>query len=96
MFDKLKQFGELNRLRQQATQIQRQLAMEEIVVDEQGVRVVMTGDQKIKELSVNGERNDRLANVLNKAMEKSRQVAAKKLQEMSGGLEGLKGLLGGA
>lgn len=94
MLDKFKQLGELKRMRDQAMMMQRQLAAEEIIVDEQGVRVVMTGDQKIKELSVNGEADKRLANVLNKALDKSKQVAAKKLQDMSGGLSGLLGNLG--
>jgi len=90
-FDKLKQLGELKKMRDQAVQIQRQLAAEEVVVEERGVRVVMTGDQKIKELSVQGISNDILIDVLNKALKKSQEVAARKLQQMSGGLSGLLG-----
>lgn len=88
-FDKLKQLSELKKMRDQALAIQRQLAAEEVVVEEQEVRVVMTGDQKIKELSVKGISNQTLIDVLNKAIKKSQEVAAKKLQEMSGGLPGL-------
>ena len=90
-FDKLKQLGELKKMRDQAVQIQRQLAAEEIVVEEKDIRVVIAGDQKIKELKVKGIGNDTLVEVLNKALKKSQQVAAKKLQEMSGGLGGLLG-----
>ena len=95
MFDNLKQgIGQLNdlrKMRDQALQIQRQLAAEEVVVEEQGVRVVMTGDQKIKELMVSGVANQILVDVLNKAIRRSQEIAAKKLQAMSGGLGGLLG-----
>jgi len=89
--DKFKQLGELKKMRDQAMAIQRQLAAEEMVVDEDDVRVVISGDQKIKELSVKGVSNQTLIDVLNKAIKKSQEVAAKKLQEMSGGLSGLLG-----
>ena len=95
MFDKIRQsvgqLGDLKKMRDQAIQIQRRLAQEEIVVDEQGVRVVISGDQKIKDLSVQGISNQTLTEVLNKAIKRSQEVAAQKLQEMSGGLSGLLG-----
>jgi len=71
--------------------IQRELAAEEVTVDEDDVRVVITGDQKIKELSVKGIENRTLVEVLNKGIKKSQEVAARKLQSMGGGLQGLLG-----
>ena len=91
VFDKLKQLRDLKKMRDQAKAIQKQLAAEEVVVEKQGVRIVMSGDQKVKELSVQGISNRILIDVLNKAIKKSQEVAAKKLQEMSGGLTGLLG-----
>ncbi len=95
MFDKIKQgmgqLGDLKKMRDQAMQIQRQLSAEEIIVDEQGVRVVITGDQKIKDLTIQGINNQTLTEILNKAIKRSQEVAAKKLSEMSGGLSGLLG-----
>jgi len=95
VFDKfrqqLSQLGDLKKMRDQAIALQRQLAAEEVIVEEQGVRVVITGDQKIKELSVQGISNQVLVDVLNKAIRRSQDLAAKKLQEMSGGLTGLLG-----
>ncbi len=95
VFDKfrqqLNQLGDLKKMRDQALAIQRQLAAEEVVVEEQGVRVIITGDQKIKELSVQGISNQILTDVLNKAIRRSQEIAAKKLQEISGGLSGLLG-----
>lgn len=90
-FDKFKQLGELKKMRDQAVQIQKALAVLDVTVEERGVRVVMTGDQKIKELTVQGISNQILIDVLNKALKDSQKVAAKKLQEMSGGLMGMLG-----
>lgn len=89
--DKVQQLRDLKKMRDQAMAIQRELAGEEVVVEEQGVKVVMSGDQKVKSLAVDGEEQYRLIDVLNKAIKKSQEVAAKKLQEMSGGLTGLLG-----
>ena len=95
MFDGVKQglgqLGDLKKMRDQAMAIQKQLAIEEVVVEEQGVKVVMSGDQKIKQLEVQGISNEVLTGVLNKAIKKSQEIAAQKLQQMSGGLSGLLG-----
>lgn len=89
MFDKMKQLGELKKMRDQALAIQRQLAAQTITIDEDGVRIVISGDQKIQELEVQGIQNSLLVDKLNKALKKSQEMAAKQLQEMSGGLSGL-------
>ncbi|MFH1840592.1 MAG: YbaB/EbfC family nucleoid-associated protein [Candidatus Shapirobacteria bacterium] len=94
MFDKLKQLGELKKMRDQAVQIQKQLAARDLTVEENGVKIVITGEQKIKELTVQGVANLVMIEVLNKAIKKSQEMAAKRLQEMSGGLSGLLGNLG--
>jgi nucleoid-associated protein EbfC len=93
MFDKIKQ---LKQMRDQAMAVQKQLAAEEIVVERGAVRIVISGDQKIKELTVQGVSSQEVVNALNEAIKKSQELAAKKLQEMSGGLSGLLGGMGGA
>ena len=95
MFKPFGQIGEIKKMRDQAMMIQRQLQAEEIIVEKHGVRVVITGDQKIKELHTNGKNDNDIREAVNEAVKKSQEVAAKKLQEMSGGLGGLGGLLGG-
>ena len=80
----LKGLGDLNQLRKQAVQMQKQLAQEEIVVDEGDVHVVITGDQKIREFSVQGITSDVAVSALNKAIKQSQELAAKKLQSMGG------------
>ncbi len=84
-FNPLKGLGDLKKLREQAQQIQKQLAKEEVIVEEGDVRVVITGDQKIKEFSVQGISSDQAVSVLNKAIKKSQELAAKKLQMMNMG-----------
>jgi len=99
MFDKFQQMGQqvgqLKKIRDQAVQMQKQLQAEVIEVEESGIRVVMTGDQKVETVTIDGKYEERLVKVLNDAIKKSQQVAAKKLQEMSGGLKGLLGGMGG-
>lgn len=91
MFDKFKQMGEMKKMRDEALRIQRELAKEKIEVNEGDIKVVISGDQQIQELEINGESNDALINVLNRALKQSQKVAARKVQEMSGGLSGLLG-----
>jgi DNA-binding protein YbaB len=85
------QLGELKKMRDQAMQIQKQLQAEEIEVEKKGVRVVMTGDQKLKKLETNGKSDSDITDAINEAIKKSQEVAAKKLQQMTGGLGGLLG-----
>lgn len=82
-FNPLKGLGDINKLRQQAMQMQQQLAQEQVVVEEGDVRVVITGDQKILEFSVQGITSDVAVSALNKAIKKSQELAAKKLQSMA-------------
>jgi len=89
MFDKFKQLAELNKMRAQAVKIQKELKKEEIELNEDGVKVIISGDQKLKFLEIDGMVNKRVVEVINKAIKKSQQVAAKKLQDMSGGLTGM-------
>ena len=91
MFDQLKQLGDLKKMRDQAMQIQKALSQERVEVEENGIKIVMTGDQKVEEVIVNGEASWQLKEIINKAVKKSQEIAAKKLQEMGGGLGGLLG-----
>lgn len=81
MFDKAKMMA-------QAFKLKKAVEAETIEVDENGVKIVASGDQKIKFLSVNGVENKILVDTINKALKKSQEAAARKMKEM-GGLEGL-------
>jgi len=84
MFNPLKGLGDINELRKQAQQMQAALAQEEIVVEKDGVRIVMTGDQKIKELVIDGQLDIRVADAIEEALKKSQQIAARALMSMRG------------
>lgn len=81
MFDKAKMMA-------QAFKLKKALESEVTEMNESGIIVKVSGDQKIKYLSVNGEENKMLVEIINKAMKKSQEGAAKKMQDL-GGLEGL-------
>ncbi len=78
-------------MRDQAMKIQRELQGEEVEVSKNGVDIVITGDQKIKELNANGKSDNDIKDAVNEAIKKSQEVAAKKLSQMGGGLQGLLG-----
>jgi hypothetical protein len=91
MFDKFKQLGELKKMRDEALRIQKELASEKVEINEGDIKIIISGDQKIQELQINGEDQNHLLDVLNKAIKRSQEVAARKVQSMSGGLSGLLG-----
>jgi len=81
MFDKAKMLA-------QAFKLKKAIEAESIEIEESGIKVTVTGDQKIKFLSVNGVENRILVDTINKALKKSQEMAAKRMKDM-GGLEGL-------
>jgi DNA-binding protein YbaB len=85
------QLGDLKKMRDQAMQIQRELQAEEVSVDKNGVQIVITGDQKIKDIKINGRSDNDVKEAVNEAVKKSQEVAARKLATMQGGLSGLLG-----
>lgn len=89
--DTIGKLGDLNKLRQQAMQMQKSLSAQQITVEENGVKVVISGDQKILGLEIQGMSNQVLNDVINKAIKKSQELAAKELMNVSGGLGGLMG-----
>jgi DNA-binding protein YbaB len=91
MSNPFKALGDLNALRKQAKQMQQDLAAEEIRIEEGDIVVVISGDQKIKQFSVQGITSQEAIDVLNKAIKQSQELAARKLQDMTGGLGGLMG-----
>ena len=91
MFNPFGKLGELKKMRDQAMQIQRELQAEEVDIEKNGVHILISGDQKIKLLESNGRSDDDIKDAVNEAIKKSQEVAAKKLSQMGGGLQGLLG-----
>lgn len=91
MFNPFGQLGELKKMRDQAMEIQKVLASEVLEVEKNGVRIVISGDQKIREFESNGRSDEDIMEAVNEAVKKAQEVAAKKLSQMGGGLSGLLG-----
>ncbi len=91
MFNPFGQIAELKKMRDQAMEIQKVLSQEVLEVEKNGVRIVITGDQKMRELESNGRSDEDILEAVNEAVKKSQEVAAKKLSQMGGGLSGLLG-----
>lgn len=81
MFDKAKMMA-------QAFKLKKAVEAETVEIDENGIKIIASGDQKIKFLSINGIENKILVDTINKALKKSQEAAARRMKEM-GGLEGL-------
>lgn len=83
MFNPLGGLGDLQKLQQQAQQMQSALQQEHIVVEKNGVKITMRGDQVIHEIEVDGVIENRIAEAINEAIKKTQELAAKKLIEIS-------------
>jgi DNA-binding protein YbaB len=94
MFQKVKQLGELNKLRSQAKALQKELEKVKESYEKAGYRVVVTGDQKVSYIEIDGEEQKELVDAINAAMKNVQKKAAKKMMEMGGGLSGLLGGMG--
>jgi len=90
-FDKVKQLGELNKMRQQAKKLQQELEEIKHIEEKRGIKVKVTGDQKIDYVEIDGESRDDIKDVINKAFKNVQKKAAKRMMEMGGGLGGLFG-----
>jgi len=93
MFDKFKQGAELIKMRNQAMALQKELEKIKLSEEKDGIRVVVTGDQKISYIEINGEEQKKLVDLINETLKKVQKESAKKMMEMGGGLSGLLGKL---
>ncbi|MFA6081642.1 MAG: YbaB/EbfC family nucleoid-associated protein [Patescibacteria group bacterium] len=75
--------GDLQKLQQQAQKMQAALQQEQVVVEKNGVKVVIRGDQIIESIEVDGIVENRIAEIVNEAVKKTQELAAKKLIEIS-------------
>lgn len=83
MFNPFKALGDVNAMRKQAMQIQAALEQEEFEVKEGNVRILISGNQNVKVVEIDGVANDDVRRALNEAIKKSQQAAAMKLAELS-------------
>lgn len=89
-----KQAGEIKKLRDSAKKIQDELAQIEVESEKGRVRVVMTGDMKVRSVEINGEEMKDAREAFNEAVDKAQKKSAQKMQQMGAGLQELLGGLG--
>ena len=89
-----KQAGEIKKLRDQANSIQRELAQIEVESEKGRVKVVMSGDMKVKSVEINGEEMKDAREAFNEAVDRAQKKSAQKMQQMGGGLQDLLAGLG--
>ena len=82
MFNPLKAFGDVRQMQQQAHKMQQLLQQEEVVVEKNGVKIVLRGDQRVKEVMIDGVLENRVTDVFNEAVKKTQELAARKLMEI--------------
>jgi len=82
MINPFKALGDMRSFQQKAQQMQKALAAESIEVEKNGVRIVMTGDQKVTEIEVDGVAEYRIAEAFAEAVKKTQEIAAQKLMQM--------------
>ena len=75
--------GDLQKLQQQAQKMLAALQQETVVIDKNGVKITMRGDQQILEVEIDGIVENRVAEAVNEAVKKTQELAAKKLIEIS-------------
>lgn len=85
LFDNLKQLGDLKKMRDQAMEVQKRLALIKITIEHKGVTIVMTGDQKVQSISGDMEPG-KVAEAVNEALKQSQKVAADEMKGLMGGM----------
>jgi DNA-binding protein YbaB len=83
MQNPFKMLGDMNQMRKQAAAIQQMLEKEEFEVTQGNIRIVISGNQNVRTVEVDGVKNDALMRAFNDAIKKSQQAAAGKLSEIS-------------
>lgn len=78
-----KMLGDMNQMRKQAAAIQAALEKEEFEVIVGNVRVLITGNQNVKTVEIDGVYQEDIKRAVNDAIKKSQQAAAGKLAELS-------------
>ncbi len=73
----------MNQMRKQAMAIQQALEKEEFEVVTGNVRIVITGNQNVKTVEVDGVYQPDMVKAINDAIKRSQQAAAGKLAELS-------------
>lgn len=78
-----KMLGDINAMRKQAMAIQQALEKEEFEVVQGNVRILISGNQNVKVVEIDGVADENIRRAINDAIKRSQQAAAGKLAELS-------------
>lgn len=82
MFNPLKGLGDMGNMLKYGQALRSAVLKEEIVVEKDGVRVVLRGDQQVKEVVIDGILDNRVADAINEAVRKTQELAASHMKEI--------------
>ena len=86
MLDKLGGIGSKGAAAAKLVMLQRRISKKKIVHEEGDVKVIVSGDGKVKRIEVAGEEMKELSKVVNQAIERAQKWAASEMQGMMGDL----------
>jgi len=81
-------------MRSQAMELQKELDTIIETYEKGGVKVKVTGSQKVDYIEIDGAERKDIKDAINEAMKNVQKEAAKKMLEKGGGLSGLLGKMG--
>jgi DNA-binding protein YbaB len=83
MMNPFKMLGDVNAMRKSAMAIQQALEKEEFEVVSGNVRILISGNQNVRTVEIDGIADENVKRAINDAIRKSQQAAAGKLAELS-------------
>ncbi len=89
MFDKLKQAQNLLKLRSEAKKLQQELEQIKHTEEDGDMSVTVSGAQTLLNIKIDGEDQERLMKLVNRALKEVQKKSARKMMEMGGGLGGM-------
>ncbi len=93
MFDKFKQFGSQGAAVAKLAMLQRKIMNHKIEYENDGVKAVVTGDGKLKDLFIDGVNMNKAVKVVNEAITRAQKYAAEEMKDSMGDLSKVLGNL---
>ena len=91
MFNGIRQFGSQGAALAKLAILQRRIAGHKTEIEDGGVKAVVTGDGKLKELYVGGDNMNSAVKVINEAITKAQKYAAEEMKDSMGDLSKILG-----
>jgi hypothetical protein len=86
MFNGIKQFGSQGAALTKLAILQKKIQAHKTEVEENGVKAIVTGDGKLKELFIDGENMSKAAKVINNAITVAQKYSAEEMKDSMGDL----------